>query len=241
MYEYHNVYLSLSLSFSLSLSLSRSFPVAAYDDSQKGVSKPLDLPVQAPRNRGPLTRFQAQSLPPSVPNPISLQSDLLSEPSLVEPDGSVMIEQPVSLPEDIFLSKSTSPDECQLITHCAEGEHQVLVHSDARQYANNDYTDLRRLPKLLFPPANSKEWLKIDNELRDELRQILCGIQCYLREEAIDFFSDREFFFLKNVLDSEMKQLLSQGVGTKKKQAEPILASDEELYFVYYCIQLSCI
>ena len=170
MHEYHNVYLSLSLSlslsFSLSLSLSRSFPVAAYDDSQKGVSKPLDLPVQAPRNRGPLTRFQAQSLPPSVPNPISLQSELLSESSLVEPDGSVMIEQPVSLPEDIFLSKSTSPDECQLITHCAEGEHQVLVHSDARQYANNDYTDLRRLPKLLFPPANSKEWLKIDNELR---------------------------------------------------------------------------
>ena len=36
-----------------------------------------------------------------------------------------------------------------------------------------------------------------------------------------------------------MKQLLSQGVGTKKKQAEPILASDEELYFVYY--PLSCI
>ena len=64
------------------------------------------------------------------------------------------------------------------------------------------------------------------------LHQILCGIQHYLREEtgdAIDFFSDREFFFLKNVLDSEMKQLLSQGVGTKKKQAEPILASDEEL------------
>ena len=76
------------------------------------------------------------------------------------------------------------------------------------------------------------------------LHQNLCGIQRYLREEtrdAINFFSVREFFFLKNVLDSEMKQLLSQGVGTKKKQAEPILASDEELYFVYYCIQLSCI
>ena len=82
-----------------------------------------------------------------------------------------MIEQLVSLPEDIFLSKSTSPDESQLITHSAEGERHVLAHSDARQYANNDYTDLRRLPKLLFPPANSKEWLKIDNELRDELRQ----------------------------------------------------------------------
>ena len=135
--------------------------------------------------RDPLTRSQAQSLPPSVPNPISLQSELLSESSLVEPDGSVMIEQPVSLPEDLFLSKSTSPDECQLITHSAEGEHQVLVHSDARQYANNDYTDLWRLPKLLFPPANSKEWLKIDNELRDELRQHIT--QHNLHNKPVDF------------------------------------------------------
>lgn len=93
-----------------------------------------------------------------------------------------MIEQPVSLPEDIFLSKSTSPDECQLIMHSAEGEHQILVHSDARQYANNDYTDLRRLPKLLFPPANSKEWLKIDNELRDELRQHIITVLAFSKD-----------------------------------------------------------
>ena len=96
-----------------------------------------------------------------------------------------MIEQPVSLPEDIFLSKLTSSDECQLITHSAEGEHQVLVHSDARQYANNDYTNLRGLPKLLFPPANSKEWLKIDNELRDELRQHIT--QHDLHNKPVDF------------------------------------------------------
>ena len=121
----------------------------------------------------------------SPTNPISLLSELLSESSLVEPDGSVMIEQPVSLPEDIFLSKLTSSDECQLITHSAEGEYQVLVHSDARQYANNDYTNLRGLPKLLFPPANSKEWLKIDNELRDELRQHIT--QHDLHNKPVDF------------------------------------------------------
>ena len=31
------------------------------------------------------------------------------------------------------------------------------------------------------------------------------------------------------MLDSKMKQLRSQGVGTNKKQAEPILASEEEI------------
>ena len=61
MHEYHNV--SLSPSLFLSFSLSHSCHVAAYDDTQKGVTKPLDLPVQAPRNRGPLTTSQAQSLP----------------------------------------------------------------------------------------------------------------------------------------------------------------------------------
>ena len=62
--------------------------------------------------------------------------------------------------------------------------------------------------------------------------QILRGIQRHLCEETdltIDFFSDPEFWFLKSVLDIEMKQLHSQGVGTKKKQAELILASEEEI------------
>ena len=59
----------------------------------------------------------------------------------------------------------------------------------------------------------------------------LCGIQCYLCEETnsvVDFFSDMEFRFLKNVLDGEMKELCAQGIGTKKKQVEPISASEEE-------------
>ena len=61
------------------------------------------------------------------------------------------------------------------------------------------------------------------------LHQILCGLQRDLREEidlTIDFFSDPEFRFLKSVLE---KQLRSHGVGTKKRQAEPILASEEEI------------
>lgn len=53
-----------------------------------------------------------------------------------------------------------------------------------------------------------------------------------LREEGnsdVDFFSDVEFRFLKNVLDSEMKELRAKGIGTKKKQVELISASEEEV------------
>ena len=52
------------------------------------------------------------------------------------------------------------------------------------------------------------------------LHQILCGVQRYLREEtgsSVDFFSDGDMRFLKSVLDSQMKELRCQGVGTKKK------------------------
>ena len=55
---------------------------------------------------------------------------------------------------------------------------------------------------------------------------ILCGVQRYLREEktvVLIFFQ-----IVISILDCEMKVLQSQGVVTKKKQAEPIIHSEEE-------------
>ncbi len=54
----------------------------------------------------------------------------------------------------------------------------------------------------------------------------ICGSRVGLA--STDFFSDPEFRFLKSVLDSQMKALRGQGIGCKKKQAEPITASEEE-------------
>ena len=65
----------------------------------------------------------------------------------------------------------------------------------------------------------------------ESLYQIVCGLQRYMRENGypeIDFFSDAKFRYLKNVLDSRMKQLRKDGVGTDKNQAEPI-SSEEDL------------
>ena len=64
------------------------------------------------------------------------------------------------------------------------------------------------------------------------LHQILCSIQRHLREhgnEGIDLFSDPEFRFLKSVLDSKMKKLRARGIGTTKKQAEPLSPEEEEM------------
>ena len=71
---------------------------------------------------------------------------------------------------------------------------------------------------------------------------LVCGLQWYLRSErpdlSIDFLSGMEFYYLRRVLDAKMKNLkldakmknLKQdGVEIKKRQAEPILFSEEDL------------
>ena len=63
------------------------------------------------------------------------------------------------------------------------------------------------------------------------LHGILCGIQRHVQKqkprETIDFFNDPEFKFLRDVLDAQMKDLCSHGVGSSKKQAEPISEEEE--------------
>ena len=44
---------------------------------------------------------------------------------------------------------------------------------------------------------------------------------------SIDLFTDTEFTDFRAVLDSEMKRLQAQGIGTKKKQAEPLTEEQE--------------
>lgn len=45
----------------------------------------------------------------------------------------------------------------------------------------------------------------------------------------IDFFKDPEFSNFRASLDAEMKQLQSQGEGSKKKQAELLIEKDENI------------
>ena len=45
----------------------------------------------------------------------------------------------------------------------------------------------------------------------------------------LDFFTDPEFSALKSSLDSEMKRLQSQGIGSQKRQAESLTIEDEDI------------
>ena len=64
------------------------------------------------------------------------------------------------------------------------------------------------------------------------LHHICCGIMRYMRNNGnpgLDIFRDKEFAEFRAVLDSEMKRLQAAGLGSQKKQAEPITMEEEEL------------
>ncbi len=66
----------------------------------------------------------------------------------------------------------------------------------------------------------------------NSLYHIICGIQRHLQfngHPSIDFFNNSAFADLKLTLDAEMKRLQKGGVGSKKRQAEPLTLDEEEL------------
>ena len=64
------------------------------------------------------------------------------------------------------------------------------------------------------------------------LHHICCGLLRHLRENErpeIDIFKDTNFADFRATLDGEMKRLQSLGLGTKKRQAEPLTEAEENL------------
>ena len=66
----------------------------------------------------------------------------------------------------------------------------------------------------------------------DTLHHLCCGIMRFLRWNgwpSVDFFADIEFIDFRATLDAEMKRLQVKGIGSKKKQAEPLTEQEEEI------------
>jgi hypothetical protein len=67
----------------------------------------------------------------------------------------------------------------------------------------------------------------------NSLHHLVCGIMRHIRKNCgkpeIDFFKDPQFADFRSSLDAEMKRLQASGVGSTKKQAEPLTLEEEEL------------
>ena len=65
------------------------------------------------------------------------------------------------------------------------------------------------------------------------LHHLCCGVMWYLREcgrHELDLFKDPAFTEFRDTLDAEMKRIQSLGIGTKKRQAEPLTDEEEMLW-----------
>ena len=61
---------------------------------------------------------------------------------------------------------------------------------------------------------------------------LCCGVMRYLREcgqHDLDFFKDSIFAEFRGTLDAEMKRIQLLGIGTKRRQAEPLTCEEEEI------------
>ena len=62
--------------------------------------------------------------------------------------------------------------------------------------------------------------------------QMVCGLQCFIRENGrpeLNVFEQAEFKLFRDSLDAEMKRLISEGVGIEVKQAEPLSREEEDI------------
>ena len=66
----------------------------------------------------------------------------------------------------------------------------------------------------------------------DTLYHIVCGIMRFLRQNGkpeVDFLKEEAYADFRSTLDAEMKRLKRAGVGSHKRQAEPLTQEEEEL------------
>ena len=114
-----------------------------------------------------------------------------------------------------------------------------IASNETRDDASSE-VDEQIIPLLQMSKEVMKHWLTLFVlEVRKQngteyppntLHHIVCGIMRYLRQNAIhvDFFQDPVFADFCQSLDAEMKRLKGSGLGSQKKQAEPLTEQNEE-------------
>ena len=93
-----------------------------------------------------------------------------------------------------------------------------IIPSDLQHWLNYFVLEVRKNDGSEYPP--------------DSLHHLYSGIVRFLRANncpSIDIFKDSDITEFRATLDAEMKRLQALGVGSKKKQAEPLAEEEEEV------------
>ena len=101
------------------------------------------------------------------------------------------------------------PHDCPHLYLCTNSEYD--------QWLSKFVLEIRRADGMPYPPST--------------LYSICCGLQRYIRDVKPDLnlLKDPQFSRFQRTLDAKLKRLHSTGLGVKKRKAEPISISDENL------------
>ena len=92
-----------------------------------------------------------------------------------------------------------------------------MTNADLQYWMTCFIMEVRKKDSSSFPP--------------NTLHHICCGIMRHLRvngQLSLDFFKDPEFANFKPLIGVKMKRLQAAGLGSKRKQAEPLMREEVE-------------
>lgn len=144
---------------------------------------------------------------------------------------------PLTEEQVIEARKTAIPKKTQLDTkYCIKVWHEWRNYRNSIDDTSQVPEDFKKLDKKQLSFWLSCFILEVRKQDSSEyppntLHHICCGIMRYLRQNGqpdIDFFRDPTFGEFKATLDAEMKRLQTKGVGSKKRQAEPLTEDEEE-------------
>ena len=103
---------------------------------------------------------------------------------------------------------------------------ETISPKDLAHHMTNFVFEIRKRDGSEFPPQT--------------VHHIVSGLQRFVRwknNPALDIFKDDEFAEFRQCLDSEIKRLQRAGLGSRRRKAEPLTETEEEL--LWGCLEIA--
>jgi hypothetical protein len=151
--------------------------------------------------------------------------------------GRTRFAVPKTEEEVVEARKASVPKKTQTDTrYCMRLWDEWKMHRNvtSTKRVPDDITEMSRDELQYWMCRFVLEVRKRDGSLypANTLHHLCCGVMRHLRQTGwheIDIFKDPSFAEFRATLDSEMKKTQSLGIGSKKRQAEPLTVEEEEL------------
>jgi hypothetical protein len=169
--------------------------------------------------------------PSAVPPSRTLTTSPTPDPSRSRPFAPPKTEKEIEAARKSAVSKKTQQDTdyCIRLWNEWRVHHQIAAHVSIPLITEQSQTELQHWMSCFILEVRKKDGSEFP---ANSLHHVVCGIMRYLRwnsKPGLDFFKDADFDKFRCSLDAEMKRLQSNGVGSKRRQAEPTEEEEEIL------------